>query len=227
MKYKFAGFYICLIGLFSGAESHAQASSSSVPIVRALHVEASHQTVQPYYLRTSEGVKPLVSGFRRRGAELQPLLVSGRLDLLREQPSADGPAYVTVFSFPLQNSASSLLLVFPVEGGSPVLLDDSLDAHPVGSVRMVNLSTQPLTGMVEQSRFDIDPKASFVVPVQTEEIFPIKLAVSYEGQWRPIKSVTARIRSGARILCLGRFVQAEQESYFDLTPIMDRPVSQL
>lgn len=179
---------------------------------------------KPYFLRTEGGFELLRSGVMRRGPIQEVFPENNSIKLYQQVITEDDELWIPVREIPLpEGNAQDLLLLFLEKNRAPIMLDDSQAAHPLGSIRMLNTTTFDLVGMIGEERFNLNPGEDRVRLVAQDELTPIRLAVSHEGQWIPIKSITTRVRPDRRILCLGRFVRSAGDVYFDMTPVQDRP----
>lgn len=146
----------------------------------------------------------------------QPLVLKTRdakLTISRVETSPEGvPVRVPVAEIALPEGVRrALIILAPAASGEPLPLvgrvwDDSLEAHPAESVRVLNYSTRALALGLGDNTGTVAPGAQHLLAYQAggTRHTPFYLAVQTEGEWTLIRRNLLSTPSGRRVLCLVR-----------------------
>ncbi len=103
-----------------------------------------------------------------------------------------------------------LIVLAPAPAGSSFpfvgrVWDNSLDAHPVNTLRVLNLSTKPLAAAIGEARVEVaaGEEATADYPSEANPLVFVQLAVSTD-EWRMVQRGMRPLVRGTRMLCVVR-----------------------
>lgn len=104
-----------------------------------------------------------------------------------------------------------LVVLAPAPAGSPFPLtgrvwDNSLEAHPVDTVRVLNFSTKALAAGIGSTRFEVAAggEGSAAYPRDAAPMVFVQLAANDGGEWRMARRGLQPLVPGGRMLCVVR-----------------------
>ena len=103
-----------------------------------------------------------------------------------------------------------LIVLAPAPTGSSFpfigrVWDNSLDAHPVNTLRVLNLSTKPLAAAIGSARVEVaaGEETTTEFPLEANPLVFVQLAVSTD-EWRMVQRGMRPLVRGTRMLCVVR-----------------------
>lgn len=165
---------------------------------------------QGLYFQGGAGPEEVLVGGGVRGT---PLSFTGPMPLsffILEPDGAGSQRRVVQAQATIPENIADALLVFLPGSGEPgklpwqiTVMNDARGAFKAGQIRFVNLTGQPVAGVLGDEVVRLTPgQQETITPATSEEGFGIKLAAYLDEQWEPFFSSRWRYRGNIRMMIL-------------------------
>jgi hypothetical protein len=183
---------------------------------RILRVLAPYGLEDPPHIFTDQGWIVMPFDTNRRGPEIRPAH-SDKILLGREaaHSTPEEPVFVTVFEAPLPVGSNEYLFILTARRNnalSGVVIDDSPERYPTGSIRFVNTIGIPIRVQLSEHQANLEHLEQTLTKV-TESDFErltVRAGAYINGQPRVIFNQRRMIRADLRYLLIA-YVGAEEQ----------------